>query len=135
MKRGGPLKRTELKRKTPMASGAGLARKPIKKKPPTDKQKADRAEFAKGKRIIRERSGGQCEFHTGGMVDHIHYGLRCSQEATQAHHISRQGQGHDHRPVNLLDMCFQHHIIFIHTEHVKEAQEMGYLTAPKTGPM
>ena len=87
MKRGGPLRRL-----TPLRAKQWG----IKRKPPTEKQRHDRAKLEASKRIIWERSGGRCEFvrplqrwreNPDGSVSRIVQG--CASEAQDPHHISR----------------------------------------------
>lgn len=141
MKSGGPLRRYKaLVSKTQLRSKQGLkSGGPIKPKPPTEKQREDREAFEAGKRIIWKRAGGQCEvFYTGILVSSAfipgnwHRG-QCTHEAHDAHHISRQSQGHDHSPENLLAVCRYHHR-WIH-DHVAEARKLGYLSPAKRGDL
>jgi hypothetical protein len=126
VKRGGPLQRYKaLEAKTPMRRSGW-----IKRKPPTQKQRDDRAELEASKRIIWERSRGRCEFVNPTTSDLVG---RCLIEAQDPHHISRQSQGPDHSPDNLLAVCRFHHR-WIH-DNVTEARALGYLSPAKRGEL
>jgi len=127
VKRGGPLRRL-----TPLRAKQWG----IKRKAPTQNQRDDRAELEASKRIIWERSRGRCEFSLYGVLgvalDPWGHG-RCHEEAQDPHHISRQSQGHDHSPENLLAVCRCHHR-WIH-DNVSEARALGYLSPAKRGEL
>lgn len=155
MKPGGPLNRNKplerkkaLESKTQLQRGGWLQRSPFKAKPKNEddeqaKKAADRAEFEASKRIIRERSGGQCEFMEDNGTRYItaangdrfpvFSSVRCQAEAQDAHHVKRQSQGHDHSPDNLLAVCRYHHR-WIH-DHIAEARKLGYLSPAKRGDL
>jgi len=128
VKRGGPLRRLT----PPRAKQWGVNRKA-----PTQKQRDGRAELEASKRIIWERSGGRCEFTNDGSMDPdasgVWTGMRCATEAHDPHHVSRQSQGHDHSPENLLAVCRFHHR-WIH-DNVAEARALGYLSPAKRGEL
>ncbi len=120
MKQGGPLRRLTPLRRTGW----------IRRKPPTVKQRDDRAELEASKRVIWQRSGGRCEFVNPPTSDLVG---RCLIEAHDPHHISRQSHGHDHSPDNLLAVCRFHHG-WIH-DNVTEARALGYLAPSARGDL
>lgn len=89
----GPQRRTPLKR-----ASAKRAQQVIRAKRPRDTGPS-----AKVRGIVRERSGGQCEF------------AYCLSEAIHVHHRRPRGDGGDprpetNRPSNLVHLCLDHHL-------------------------
>lgn len=144
LNRNKPLERKQaLESKTQLQRGGWLRRSPFKVKPKDGKQQADRDEFEASKRIIWERSGGQCEFMEDNGTHYIttangdrfpvFSSVRCQSEAHDAHHIKRQSQGHDHSPENLLAVCRHHHRWI--ENNIAEARKLGYLSPAKRGDL
>ena len=92
------MKRTELKRKTPLkAKAVSLARTPMKRAK-SRKQKRDDAELVRTRPLVLERSQGRCEARfvvCTGIGQHVHH-----------RQLRRTA---DHRPVNLLHVCLACH--------------------------
>lgn len=88
------MKRTELKRRTPLVTRTELRRTPIARKPFKAKTHRDDVP-ASVRRAVHARSGGCCEV-CGGRAEHIH-------------HRRLRSQGGRHELVNLLDVCFACH--------------------------
>jgi hypothetical protein len=102
------MKRTELRRKTPLKAGKPLARSRIARKPPPHG-------FPEEVRmIVRRRCGGRCE--VGSEV--------CTGRAEHLHH--RKLRRHkDHSEANALYCCQPCHL-HIH-QYVTKAYLMGWL--------
>ncbi|NAZ73928.1 hypothetical protein GTQ99_00585 [Kineococcus sp. T13] len=144
MKKTPLRRRTALKAKTGLKQGASqLKRTALRRKSLSEqsqRKQDDRAWFEASKGIIRKRSGGRCEFiHFVEVDPGLPHGLgvralgRCGSPASDAHHINRQSQGHDHSPDNLMDLCRVHHS-WIH-DNVAEARALGYLSPAKRGDL
>ena len=82
------------------------------------------AELRRSKAIVRERSGGRCEFV--GWYGHAGSGMSvCTRDAVHFHHTQPRSHGVDHRPENLLHLCHDCHEDIHHHPHW--AYEHGYL--------
>jgi hypothetical protein len=116
-----------MKRGTSQLQRSAIKRKRLSEM--SQRKQDDRAWFEASKEIIRKRSGGQCEWR------YVVYGTReiCTQVGTDAHHIVRQSQGHDHSPENLKWFCREHHD-WCH-KNISTARMLGYLSPAKTGDL
>ncbi len=92
------MKRTEIKRKTPMKPGPPPKRTPLR---PTPREEP--SDLRDSKREVKSRSGGVCEAK----------GPTCSSKPTHVHHIKGRGFKGCHDPSLLLHVCRQCHE-FIH---------------------
>lgn len=102
------LKRTALKRSTKPMKQTPLKRKPMKQsKPSIYARRPDTGEpaWAKGKELVKERSGGHCEGRT----------VVCQGRASTVHHRKLRKQGGTHHPWNLLHLCHPCHQM-VHAE-------------------
>jgi hypothetical protein len=124
LKRGKPLKRTELKRGT---SQLKSTKRMNQKRATPRRQTRDETIAEAGaendwspetRRIIRLRSGGMCE-------------LKCNRIAAEMHHRKLRRFG-DHRPENALHVCDPHHD-WIHA-NVMDAYERGWLVRSTLDP-
>jgi hypothetical protein len=84
--------------------------RPMKRSPlakVSKKQRAKNRDYESAKKIVRERSGGRCEYLTvhPGDTPPSYRSFRCTERATQFHHRRRRGQGGEHTPENLLHLC------------------------------
>lgn len=87
------MKRSTALRSNP-ATTAAWKQRTAKRLPVRSKRQAKREkELAKSRRIVRERSGGQCEFPG------------CNRPAAHAHHKRLRSQGGSDAPENLVDLC------------------------------
>lgn len=124
MKRGGPLKRTELKRGTSQLKTT----KRMKQKRATPRRQSRELEDTgverendwspETRRIVRLRSGGMCE-------------LKCNRLAAEMHHRKLRKYG-DHSPDNCLHVCDPHHD-WIHANPM-DAYERGWLVRSTLDP-
>lgn len=100
--------------------------KPMKRKKPINRiSKRGRTKFSellKSSIVVRERSGGQCEFYFNAEYAQQ---WRCNNRGDHMHHIKPQSQGADHSPSNLMHLCFECHR-WIH-DNPKRAREIGVL--------
>ena len=99
------MKRTPLKRKTPLRSKGRKAER-------------DADSIARFRIAVAMRSGGWCEANTPSCAPGRH-------EGTQAHHRLMRSQGGTHDPENGLWCCSQAHA-HIH-RHPAESYERGWL--------
>jgi 5-methylcytosine-specific restriction endonuclease McrA len=91
---------------------------------PTDRESKRRSdatynngEYRRNKAIVRQRSGGRCEWEENGQ--------RCgSRDRVQCDHIVPVSKGGSHAVYNLRDLCKPHH-------DRKTAQEGGGYRKPK----
>lgn len=114
------MKRTPLKRRTPLARGTvALVRSPLARV--GKKQRRDRAELAAARVVIEGRSSGRCEFFMPGVFTPI----RCEAQAAHLHHVQRRSQGGSNDPSNLRHLCSHHHQL-IH-DNPAWALEAGWL--------
>jgi hypothetical protein len=90
------MKRAPLIRRTPLHPGEyRLKRTPLKKR---SKKGAKRErEWAKVRKVVKERAGDKCEVPG------------CGRLAVHAHHKRLRSQGGADVPENLLAMCLEHH--------------------------
>lgn len=113
------MKRTSLKRKTPLKSGKPLARGTSKlKRTPMKRGGGSKSVIPNEVReIVRCRSGGVCE-----ATDLIH---GCDHVAVHMHHILLRSLGGKHAADNLMHVCAPAHAEI----HAKPALsfELGYL--------
>ena len=106
------MKRTELKRKTPLKARSGLKPGRPKSKPKaTPKRRHDPNGFPDAVRVfVRRRSGGRCEVQS----------KVCTGKAAEFHH--RKLRRHkDHRDVNCLHACLACH------DHIHDNPTKSYL--------
>lgn len=120
------MKRTPMVRKPWVRKPAGA-----KKNPLTEQRKRKRAndavyEAERAKRFVRAR--GRCEFEVEYLPGGEPYGRRCSELATDGHHVVRRSNSGiaDHNVENLRMFCHYHHIDVVHA-NVKWAKEVGYI--------
>jgi hypothetical protein len=113
------VKRTELKRKTPLRPKKAMSRgKPMaRSRSPKSRPKRSPNEFPdETKFAVRVRSGGRCEANLKG----------CTGRLEHFHH--RQSRRHkDQRPVNCLGVCAIDHAA-IHANPTK-AKLMGHIVS------
>lgn len=105
------MKRTELKRKTPLRRTAWKAR-------PSKKAKERRARMKLLRPLVRERCGDRCEV----VID----GQRCPARMAHCHHVLPVGRGGIDDLTNLLGVCAAHHIHIHQNPHW--AVTHGYLS-------
>lgn len=99
---------------------AAAERKKPKRK--SESRKKFERELRRAKRLVRARSGGQCEYlHVPTDLGY----RRCTWNANQAHHRKRKGQGGSNDIDNLLDLCVLHHNV-VH-DNIARSIEWGYL--------
>ena len=115
------MKRSELKRKTPIARGKPIARQRMKRTKPSDK-----GEFPETvKAQARRRSGNRCEARSSV----------CTGKAERFHHRKLKGMGGrsvDNRPVNCLHVCNACHL-YMHAHSVL-ARLMGWIVHSTLDP-
>jgi hypothetical protein len=89
------MKRTELRRKTPLKRGSRL--------PPVGaKTRRDAGDLAAFRLALHVRSGGFCEARTPACPEGRHEGVH-------AHHVRLRSQGGGHDPSNGLLLCAAAH--------------------------
>lgn len=106
------MKRTRLRRKTPLRAGW-----------PKRSTTARKRGYSESWNWCMERAGWRCEV----VLDDT----RCEDRATQAHHVKTRARGGSDDLSNLLAVCLAHHS-WIHA-HPEEATTRGYL-APSWEP-
>lgn len=112
-----PLKRTEVKRSASPKRQAPKERPTVQVRttPRPNRGTEDWPDFNTAKDIVKERCGGRCE---AGIV------CRGTGLHQNTHHRKLR-RFKDHRPVNLIAVCFACHEYIHH--HVLEANARGYL--------
>lgn len=108
------MKRVPIKRTTPLRP-KGTIKRATKAKP--GKRPQGFTETTKAE--VRRRSGNRCEIHG------------CPHRATQFHHRKLRRHG-DHRAVNCLHICTDHHVE-IH-DNVEVSYVMGWLVPSYKDP-
>lgn len=98
--------RKPLTRKVPLKSTRTLKRVPFKPKEPSKRSGRSNEIPPASRKVVKRRSKGRCEiFHDG-----------CAGEATSMHHRKLR-RFKDHRPCNLIHVCWvMHQYIHHHTE-------------------
>lgn len=118
------MKRTPLKRKTPMRRGPwgreSKPRKPLRRTPlakESAKAKAKRPARSSCIAAVRARSKGRCEIRLTGCLGVMHH----------THEIKpRSAGGSTTDPANCLGACFNCHN-FVHHVNPNEARRRGFL--------
>lgn len=96
MKRGGPLKRTELKR-----GSSELRRTPMKRTSKLSKtRRGPHRDWWKVRAQVLDRDGGRCE---------ARFSPDCTGRAVHVHHIQLRSCGGTDDPWNLLGVCDECH--------------------------
>ena len=112
------MKRTELRRKTPLKPGGDLKRSSIKAKPSRNQAAVEFSETVK--RSVLRRSAGRCEVHD------------CDETIDEFHHRRMRSAGGMGHLENCMGVCVTHHRI-IH-DSPKWAYDHGYLVSRYMDP-
>lgn len=108
------MKRSPLKRKTPLRSVSKM------------KHRRDKRFIPKEVIIaLRERSKGVCEFHDWQIIGDGYSYVRCSNEAVDPHHVKARSQGGKHTLNNLKHVCRSCHRFTL--EFPKISKEKGWI--------
>lgn len=96
------MKRTELKRQTPMKRGPGPKRTGRLK--PYSKRRAKRdANLPGAREAVHERAGGVCEYAGFDWM------TNCHEPMAEVHHIRGRRIPDPHALTNLVGLCKRHH--------------------------
>ncbi len=122
VKRGGPIQR-----KTPMPRGSLRSTPPAQGsgKPASPRRTGKHEGVNEARRLVKERSGGQCEIHM----------LGCYVQATDWHHRVRQSQGGKWHVQNGLHACrFCHEAVTNTRGHRPEYEANGWMVHSRQDP-
>lgn len=119
------MKRSELRRTTPMRRSGPPNRKPMRRRKASRGSTAP--EFGQAfwqvqREALYARAGGRCELGGCSLDEH----------GMEAHHRRRRSQGHDHGLHNLAALCPTHHR-WVHA-HPAAARAKGFLVRRTQDP-
>lgn len=110
------MKRTELKRRTPLRASTKLRSGRLNQNPTTGNR-----EWRKVRAWVIDRAKGRCEVRADG----------CTGHADHVHHVVLRAQGGADTPDNLLASCWRCHS-FVHANPAL-SRERGWLRSPYGG--
>lgn len=114
------MKRSPLKRLTPLKTRTGLSRaRFLNRNPMARKRPQVTSEERKARKLLRARSGGECELHGG-------------HSATEAHHRQNRSQGGQWDVANLMHLCHDAHVFV--TVNPQAAREQGWAVPSHRDP-
>lgn len=122
------MKRSGIQRKTPMKSGSSLRSTPPAQgsgKPAAPRRTGKHVGVNEARRLVKERSGGQCEIHMVG----------CYEQATDWHHRQLRSQGGKWEVRNGIHACrFCHEAVTNTRGHRAEYEANGWLVRSHLDP-